>query len=221
MSNVPFLENASVQFEPFVISAGVKMSPRSPMQTLTEGARDNMKDIDTWHLELHKFFRPTWNGGRLEAWRLAWGSRSSSFAWQRWLPEAKMESKRHRSGGSCATGDVFFFFNLQTFWLPRDKFIRQRIVCVFWTGGDDAVASCQKGRKHFGRISVFVSDRKQTRWDVSRRWRLIHPSPQVTVNHPLVSPRGGGGGGWKCVWVGEQDLTRESVSRLQRQLCWF
>lgn len=118
MSNVPFLENARLQFEPFVISAGTKMSLRTAMQTLTEGVRDNMNDIDTWHLELHKFFRHTRNGGRVEAWRLAGGSRSSSFAWQRRLPEEKMESKLRRSGGSCARGDVLLY--PQTVWLPWD-----------------------------------------------------------------------------------------------------
>lgn len=47
MSNVPFLEKASVRFEPFVISASAKMSPRASKQTQTEGVQDNMKDIDT------------------------------------------------------------------------------------------------------------------------------------------------------------------------------
>lgn len=81
------------------------MSLCASEQSLTEGVWPDTGDIDTWHLELHKFFRQTRKGGSVEAWRLTRGSRSS-FAWQRRLPEEKVESELHRDRGSRSTGDV-------------------------------------------------------------------------------------------------------------------
>lgn len=183
MLNLPFLEKASVQFEPFVISASAKMSPRTSKQTLTEGSTRQHQRYRHMTFRITQVFPSYLERRQCLGMTLAWGSRSS-FAWQRRLPEEKMESKLHRNWGSCARGDVFTH-RLSGY---RETSLRQRIFCVFWTGSDDAGASCLKGRKQFGRISMFVWDywgRKQTpaRWDVSTT-HLPH-CPQVTVNHLL------------------------------------
>lgn len=51
-----FLEIASMWFEPCVISANIKMPLFTSWQSATEGVWPDIRDIDTWHLELHMFF---------------------------------------------------------------------------------------------------------------------------------------------------------------------
>lgn len=190
MLHLPFFDFAFVWFEPFVISASIKMSLCASEQSLTEGVWTDTRDIDTWHLELHKFFRQTRKGGSVEAWRLTRGS-CSSFAWQRQLPEEKMESEQRRDWGSRSRGDV----------LPTECLVTGRQVAseddllrfltrVWWCRG----LMPERGETFRG-ITLFVWDywgckQTPTGGDISQPCilnnQLICPVAEaVSVNHLL------------------------------------
>lgn len=121
MSNVPFLESASVQFEPFVMSVGAEMSPRSPMQTLTEGVRDKheryrhmtfrITQVFPSYLERRQSLR---RDGSHEAHAAAHLHDKDDFLKRKWKVSCR-EAEVH------APQEMFFFYP-QTVWLPRDKF---------------------------------------------------------------------------------------------------